>query len=90
MREGSVVGLLSWIVFGLIAGWIASKITRRPQGCLLNIVVGVVGAFLGGMLVQLATGRGFDVGFNLPSFAVAVIGSVILLAVAGLAARSIR
>ena len=84
------MGLLSWIVLGLIAGWAASRITRRPQGCVLNVVVGVVGAFLGGMLVQLATGRGFDIGFNLASLAVAVIGAVILLAIAGLAARSIR
>ncbi len=88
--EGLVVGLLSWIVLGLVAGWVASKITRRPQGCWLNIVVGVVGAFLGGMLVQLATGRGFDIGFNLSSLAIAVIGAVVLLAIAGLAARSIR
>jgi uncharacterized membrane protein YeaQ/YmgE (transglycosylase-associated protein family) len=42
------------------------------------------------MLVQLTTGRGFDVGFNLSSLAVAVIGAVILLAVAGLATRSMR
>jgi uncharacterized membrane protein YeaQ/YmgE (transglycosylase-associated protein family) len=85
-----VVGLLSWIVLGLVAGWVASKITRKPQGCLLNIVVGMVGAFLGGILVQLATGRGFDIGFNLSSFAVAIIGAVILLAIAGLATRSMR
>lgn len=84
------MGLLSWIVFGLLAGWVASKITGRAQGCCLNVVVGVVGAFLGGMLMQLVTGHGFDIGFNLPSFAVAVIGAVILLAIAGLAVRTLR
>jgi uncharacterized membrane protein YeaQ/YmgE (transglycosylase-associated protein family) len=73
-----------------VAGWVASKITRRPQGCWLNLVVGVVGAFLGGMLVQLTTGLGFDVRFNLASLAVAVIGAVILLAIAGLATRTLR
>jgi uncharacterized membrane protein YeaQ/YmgE (transglycosylase-associated protein family) len=87
---GLAVGLLSWIVLGLIAGWVASKITGRTQGCWLNVVVGVVGAFLGGILMQLITGRGFDIGFNLPSLAVAVIGAVILLAIAGLAVRTLR
>jgi uncharacterized membrane protein YeaQ/YmgE (transglycosylase-associated protein family) len=84
------MGLLSWLVLGLVAGWVASKIAGRRHGCFLNIVVGIVGAFLGGMLMQLATGRGFSVGFNLASFAVAVIGAVILLAIAGLAVRAVR
>ncbi len=84
------MGLLSWIVLGLVAGWVASKITGRAQGCCLNVVVGIVGAFLGGMLMQFVTGRGFSIGFNLPSFAVAIIGAVILLAIAGLAVRTIR
>ncbi len=81
------MGLISWIIFGTLAGWIASKITGRQQGCCLNLIVGVIGAFLGGMLMQLVTGRGFSIGFNLPSFAVAVIGAVLLLAIAGLATR---
>jgi uncharacterized membrane protein YeaQ/YmgE (transglycosylase-associated protein family) len=84
------VGLLAWIVFGALAGWVASMITGRRQGCCLNIVVGVVGAFIGGIIVQLATGRGFSLGFNLPSFAVAILGAVILLAIAGLATRPLR
>ena len=84
------MGLLAWIIFGALAGWAASLITGRQQGCCLNVVVGVVGAFIGGIVVQLATGRGFSVGFNLPSFAVAVLGAVILLAIAGVATRSMR
>jgi uncharacterized membrane protein YeaQ/YmgE (transglycosylase-associated protein family) len=84
------VGLLAWIVFGALAGWVASMITGRRQGCCLNIVVGVIGAFIGGIIVQLATGRGFSLGFNLPSFAVAILGAVILLAIAGLATRPLR
>ncbi len=84
------MGLLAWIIFGALAGWVASLITGRQQGCCLNVIVGVVGAFIGGIVVQLATGRGFSVGFNLPSFAVAVLGSVILLAIAGIATRSMR
>lgn len=84
------MGLLAWVVFGALAGWVASLITGRHQGCCLNVVVGVVGAFVGGIIVQFVTGRGFNLGFNLPSFAVAVLGAVILLAVAGLATRSWR
>jgi uncharacterized membrane protein YeaQ/YmgE (transglycosylase-associated protein family) len=84
------MGLLAWIVFGALAGWIASLITGRRQGCCLNIIVGVVGAFVGGIIVQLATGRGVSIGFNLPSFAVAVLGAVILLAIASFVTRSWR
>ena len=81
------MGLISWIIFGLLAGWVASKITGKHLGCFLNVVVGVVGAFLGGLIMELITGRGFGFRFSPSSFAVAVIGSIILLAVAGLATR---
>ncbi|HYW68780.1 MAG TPA: GlsB/YeaQ/YmgE family stress response membrane protein [bacterium] len=84
------MGLLAWIVFGALAGWIASLLTGRHQGCCLNIVVGVIGAFVGGLVVQLAFGHRPYFGFNLPSFAVAVLGAVILLAIAGIATRSMR
>jgi len=79
------VGLLAWIIFGALAGWIASAIAGRPQGCLLNIVVGIIGAFIGGMVMQFLTGSRLRLGFDLPSFAVAVLGAVILLALARLA-----
>ena len=79
------MGLFAWIIFGAIAGWVASKITGRDDqmGCLMNIVVGVIGAFIGGAIVGLFTG-GFDIGFNLGSFVVAVVGAVLLLAVVNL------
>lgn len=72
---------LIWIIFGALAGWVASMIagTNQKQGCIIDIVVGIVGAFIGGALVQVLTGRPFDVGFNLISFVVAVIGAVALL-----------
>ena len=83
------MGLLSWIIFGALAGWVAGHIagTHYRQGCLLNVVIGVVGAFIGGVLMQVLTGRSYWFGFNVPSFIVAVIGSVILLAIAGLARK---
>jgi uncharacterized membrane protein YeaQ/YmgE (transglycosylase-associated protein family) len=81
------MGLISWIIFGALAGWVASIIagTDRRQGCLLNIIVGVIGAFLGGAVVEFLTGDEFSVAFNLRSFGVAVIGALILLALASLA-----
>jgi uncharacterized membrane protein YeaQ/YmgE (transglycosylase-associated protein family) len=79
------MGLVAWIIFGAFAGWVASKLAGRDDqmGCLMNIVVGVIGAFIGGAIVGFFTG-GFDVGFNLVSFVVAVVGAVLLLAVVNL------
>jgi uncharacterized membrane protein YeaQ/YmgE (transglycosylase-associated protein family) len=78
------MNILSWIIFGAIAGWVASLIsgTNRRQGLLMDIVVGIVGAGIGGLVWGLLSGNPFTFGFNLSSFAVAVLGSVILLAIA--------
>lgn len=75
------MGLIAWLIFGALAGWVASMIagTNERQGCLLNIIVGVVGAFVGGFLYSLLTGRSFNFDFDLTSFIVAVAGAVILL-----------
>jgi len=81
------MGLLAWIIFGALSGWVASSLTGRRHGCLLNIIVGIIGAVIGGAVMQILTGRGFHFGFNLPSFVVAVLGSIILLAIANLAGR---
>ncbi len=85
------MGILSWIVFGALAGWLASIIAgnNQRQGCLMNIVVGIVGAFLGGFLLNLITGAGFSfsMGFNLTSLIVAVVGAVLLLVITGAARR---
>lgn len=72
--------LLLYVIFGALAGWIASMImgTDAQQGALANIVVGIIGAFLGG-LVMNAFGASGVTGFNLYSVMVAVLGSVILL-----------
>ncbi len=82
------MGLVTWIIFGALAGWVASKLAGRDDqmGCLMNIVVGVIGAFIGGAIVGLFTG-GFDIGFNLTSFIVAVVGAVLFLGVINLLFR---
>jgi uncharacterized membrane protein YeaQ/YmgE (transglycosylase-associated protein family) len=88
------VGLIGWIIFGALAGWAANVIIggreRQGQGCLANILVGVVGAVLGGLLYRLVTGREMSFEFNLPSFGVAVLGSLVLLGVLQLITTSGR
>jgi uncharacterized membrane protein YeaQ/YmgE (transglycosylase-associated protein family) len=76
------MNLLLFIILGGIAGWLASVImkTNNRQGILLDIVVGIVGAFLGGLLFNLFGARGVT-GFNLWSLLVALVGAVGLLAI---------
>ena len=84
------MGLIAWILFGGLAGWMAGVIAGTKHGCCLNIVVGVLGASIGGFIMQSMLDNGFSIRFNLPSFAVAVMGAVLLLAVARLFAGKKR
>ena len=79
------MGIIGWIVLGALAGWLASIVTKRndQMGCLMNILVGIVGAFIGGLVMSLLGGDGVT-GFNLYSLLVAFVGAVILLFVLGL------
>lgn len=79
------MGIISWIIFGALAGWAASILvgTNRRQGCLGNILVGILGAMLGGFLMSLLAGQQIDFNWNLRSFAVAVLGAILLLAITG-------
>lgn len=76
------MGILSWIIIGGLAGWIASMImdTDKSMGMLANIIVGIIGALIGGFLVSLLGGQGVT-GFNLWSLIVAVLGSIVLLGI---------
>jgi len=76
------MNILVWIIFGAIAGWLASKImnTDAEQGPIANIIVGIIGAFIGGFVMQSLDSSGVT-GFNLRSLLVALLGSVILLAI---------
>lgn len=75
------MSILAWIVLGLIAGWIGSKIVNKQgEGLIMDIVLGVIGALVGGWLFNEVGHQGIT-GFNLYSMFVAVIGSVIVLLV---------
>ena len=75
------MSFLAWIVLGLIAGFIASKLVNKSgEGLLMDIVLGIVGAVLGGWLFNTFGMPGVS-GLNLYSFVVAVIGAVVFLIV---------
>ena len=76
------MGILAWIIFGAIAGWISSLImkTDAEQGAIMNVVVGIIGAFLGGLLMSFFGSEGVT-GFNIRSFLVAVVGACVALAI---------
>ncbi len=77
-----------WIVVGALAGWLASIIvgTNRGQGAIMNIIIGIVGAMVGGFVMNLFGASGAT-GFNIYSIFVATIGAVVLLYLYRLVAR---
>ena len=82
MDVNSSFGIISWIVFGALAGWVASMISgdNARQGWLGNIIVGIIGAFIGGLIFGLLFGGGqFTLTWSIGSFIAAVIGAIILL-----------
>ncbi|MEL6149246.1 MAG: GlsB/YeaQ/YmgE family stress response membrane protein [Chloroflexota bacterium] len=73
---------IGWLVLGAIAGWGASKVmgTSGQQGLVMDIVVGIVGAFVGGFVISLIPGLSVQAtGLNIPSLIVAFVGAVIVL-----------
>ena len=73
------MGIIAWIVLGLIAGFIASKIVNHTgSGVLMDIVLGVVGALVGGFLFSMFGAAGVT-GFNIYSMLVAIVGAVVVL-----------
>lgn len=76
------MGILLWILFGALVGWVASLVmkTDAEQGAITNIPVGIVGAVIGGWIMSLIGNTGIT-GFNFSSFLVALLGAVVLLGV---------
>jgi uncharacterized membrane protein YeaQ/YmgE (transglycosylase-associated protein family) len=85
------MNFIIWLVIGGVVGWIASLIMRTDgqQGILLNVVVGIVGAFIGGLLLSplLGTGTINNSGLSVGTFLVSLGGAVILLAIVNLFRR---
>jgi uncharacterized membrane protein YeaQ/YmgE (transglycosylase-associated protein family) len=79
--EGAIMSILAWIVLGLIAGFIGSKlVNKQGEGVVLDIVLGVVGAVVGGWLFSFFGAAGVT-GLNIYSLIVAVVGAVVVLVV---------
>jgi len=74
------MSIIAWIVLGLIAGWLAGIVMRGGgYGLIGDIVLGIVGALVGGWLWGLLSGTDVTLGFNLPSLLIAVLGAVVLI-----------
>lgn len=75
------MSFIGWVVIGLVAGALAQRIAGdEPRGCVYSVVVGVIGAVLGGALFQAAIGEGLT-GFSWRSLGIALVGAVLLLVV---------
>ena len=81
------MGIIIWLVIGGIVGWLASLVMGRDaqQGVLLNIVVGIVGAFIGGLIFSGGTIN--QAPLDVSSFIVSLVGAIILLAIVNLVRR---
>jgi uncharacterized membrane protein YeaQ/YmgE (transglycosylase-associated protein family) len=76
------MGILAWIVLGLIAGWLAGQVMKGGgYGLIGDIVLGIVGAIIGGFLTGVLLGRDMVTGFNIESIVVAFIGAVVLIGI---------
>jgi uncharacterized membrane protein YeaQ/YmgE (transglycosylase-associated protein family) len=73
------MGIIAWLVLGLLAGFIGSKIVNKTgEGMLMDILIGIIGAVLGGWIAGFFGFNGVT-GLNIPSLVVAVVGSIVLL-----------
>jgi len=83
-----MINFIVWLILGGIIGWLASKVMRTDaqQGVLLNIIVGIIGAYVGGLLISPMVGASTinQSNFSLPALFVSFIGAVILLGIVNL------
>jgi uncharacterized membrane protein YeaQ/YmgE (transglycosylase-associated protein family) len=84
-----MVNFLVWIIVGAVIGWVASSLMGRREGLLLNIVVGIAGAFIGGLLLTPYFGITTinQNNFSLPALLVSLLGAVVLMAVVNVFTR---
>lgn len=79
------MGIIIWLIIGAVVGWLAGLLMRDRNGIIMNIVVGIVGAFIGGFILSRGTINNSPL--SVESFAVSLLGAVILLAVVNLLRR---
>jgi uncharacterized membrane protein YeaQ/YmgE (transglycosylase-associated protein family) len=87
-----MINFILWLLFGALVGWLASLVmkTDAQQGTILNIVVGIIGAFLGGLIFSMLGIGGSNINnsdFSLSALVVSFIGAVVLLAIVNLVRR---
>ena len=80
-----MIGILIWLVIGGVVGWLAGLIMRDNNGIVVNVIVGIVGAFIGGLIVN--GGSINDAPLSIVSFGVSLLGAIILLAIVNLIRR---
>jgi uncharacterized membrane protein YeaQ/YmgE (transglycosylase-associated protein family) len=73
------MGIISWIVLGAIAGFIASWLMKSSNGVILMIVLGIVGAVVGGWLAQTLLHKGDVTGINIESIVISVVGAIVVI-----------
>ena len=81
------MGIISWIVLGAIAGFIASYIMKAREGLILMVILGIVGAVVGGWLAQTVLHNGDVTGINIESIVIAVVGAIVAIVVFRLVTR---
>ena len=81
------MGIIIWIIFGAIAGFVASNLMGKGEGLLWDIILGIVGAIVGGFIMNAFNQAGIT-GFNFYSLVVAVIGAVIVIYIGRLLKKS--
>jgi uncharacterized membrane protein YeaQ/YmgE (transglycosylase-associated protein family) len=82
------MGIIAWIVVGLVAGWLAEQVTGRDDSLLANLVIGIIGALVGGFVFGRLLGLQYNEGLNLGTIAIATAGAVVFLWIFGMVRRS--
>ncbi|NLE19609.1 MAG: GlsB/YeaQ/YmgE family stress response membrane protein [Clostridiales bacterium] len=82
-----LLNLVIWVLFGALAGWIAAKVMGGENTLLTNIILGIVGAIVGGFVAG-ALGIKYDAGFSIESLLVAVVGAIIVILIVRLLRRA--